>query len=191
MRILLPLVHKSVDLIWLWQRGHEVVGVEDIDRTMTTFAKTSGLELSSDMNNNSETIRNFITAENTLRALQTNFTTANNPFHDHSFHSVWDRSGFASIPPQFRRFYAETMKRLLDWHSFRYLLLVYEYDDSVVKGPPYSVTEDQISDLFADCARISKIQERTMNLSSRTFPPNKFAESGTQVRELVYLLQNL
>lgn len=162
-----------------------------MDKTMTTFAQNSGLQLTSDMNNNSEIIRNFVSAEKTLRVLQANFTTAKNTLSDHSFDSIWDRCAFSSIAPKYRRFYAETMKKLLICDNFRYLILAYEYDDEGVKGPPFPVTQDQMSDLFADFARINKLEDRVMNLSSRQFPPNKFSDSGTQVREVVYLLQNL
>lgn len=188
-RILLPLCSKSVDLIWLWRRGHEVVGVEDICKTVSDFAKTSGMDLTSDDNNNSEAIKDYITAENMLRALQTNFMTTSNPFCDHSFDTVWDRSGFASIPPHYRAFYAEAMKKLLTWENFRYLLLVYEYDDDVVKGPPYSATEDQIRDLFSDVANISRIHQKVMIFDSR-YRSNKFSDSHTDVKEVLYLLRN-
>lgn len=189
-RILLPLCSKSVDLLWLWRRGHEVVGIEDIGKSVIDFAKTSGLQLTADDdNNNIQMIKNYVTAENMLKALQTNFTSTNNPFSDHSFDTIWDRSGFASIPPHYRMFYAEAMKQLLTWDNFRYLLLVYEYDEEAVEGPPYSVTEDQIRELFSDIANVSKIHEKGMDFDSR-FRANKFSQSGIDIREVIYLLQN-
>jgi thiopurine S-methyltransferase len=192
-RILLPLCSKSVDLLWLWRRGHEVVAIEDIGKSVIDFAKTSGLDLTADddsnNNKNIPTIKNCITGENMLKALQTNFRTTNNPFRDHSFDTIWDRSGFASIPPHYRIFYAEAMKQLLIWDNFRYLLLVYEYEEDSIEGPPFSVTEDQIRELFSDIADVSRIHDKAMSFDSR-FRANKFSQSGSDIREVIYLLQN-
>ena len=163
--------------------------MEDISKTIVDFAKTSGLELAADGNNNSEVIKDYMTAENMLRALQTNFMATNNPFCDHSFDTVWDRSALSSIPPQYRPFYAEAVKKLLMLENFRYLLLVYEYEDDIVKGPPYSVTENHIRDLFSDVASISKLHEKAMIFDSR-FRSNKFSESKTEMNEVLYFIRN-
>ena len=81
------------------------------------------------------------------------------------------------------------MKKLLIWSDFRYLLLAYEYDEESVQGPPYSVTEQQIRQLFDDFASISKLQEQPMNFDCRSdCRPNKFL--GHHIQVSVYLLRN-
>ena len=198
MRILLPLCGKSVDLLWLWRHGHDVVGVEDFAKSISDFAADSHL-VPEDVNNNKsqdeemQAIKECIGAEEMLSLLQSSFSPSNasgSPFTDHSFNAVWDRSAFVSMPPRYHGFYAEAIKRLLNWHDFRFMLLVYEFDETAVKGPPYAVTQDRVRALFQDFADIHRIYEAPLLFDARLSGSNQFSLSKTDVREVVYLLRN-
>jgi thiopurine S-methyltransferase len=192
--------------MWLWRKGHEVIGIEGIAKAIHEFAIESGIELTSqenlfDDNNNKdakldtsriEQIKSFLTADHMMRILQTNFLTLDNPFIENSFDCVWDRAALVAIKPEDRLFYIESIKRLINTDNFRYLLVTVEFEaeheEGREAGPPYSISEMQVHQLFGDFCIIRKLEEAFVEMSSAYIVPKGF--KGTNVKEVVYLLQN-
>ena len=126
-----------------------------------------------------------------MRILQTNFLTLDNPFIENSFDCVWDRAALVAIQPQDRLFYLEAIKRLINPDNFRYLLVVVEFERHLEEeeaGPPYSMTEYEVHQLFGDFCKIRKLQQISIDMSSAYIIPKGF--KGSKVKEVVYLLQN-
>ena len=61
--------------------------------------------------------------------------------------AAYDRGALVALPPDLRHHYAEQIACLLP-ASAKILLISYEYDQSEISGPPFSVPRPEIAKLF-------------------------------------------
>ncbi len=144
-RVLVPLCGKSLDLLWLSQQGHEVVGVELSEKALRDFVAENALQAK---------VCDFhglcaYHAENMtlLCADLFHMTQA----HTEGVKGVYDRAALIALPPSMRQDYAHLMRELLPAGCV-YLLVTMEYDQALLDGPPFSVTESEVKQLFAKAA---------------------------------------
>jgi thiopurine S-methyltransferase len=135
-RVLVPLCGKSVDLVWLAERGHEVLGVEIVPLAVEAFFREWGRE----------------PTRATTRGIET-FQAGPLTIHCADFFSltpetlgrvdrVWDRAALIALPPDVRRRYVAHLKALAP--GARLLQNALDYDTRVMDGPPYSVPAPEI-----------------------------------------------
>lgn len=161
-RVLVPLCGKTLDLKWLYENGYEVVGVEGTEFAIEEFFKDTKLEFSKAPYGDGGLI--YQTPDKRLTILRTNFFTLSDANYVATFDSVWDRAALVAVLPEHRRFFAASVKRLAK-PSFKCVSVVTEFDESKVEGPPYSVDQEEISNLYGECATITK-------LDTISIPPN-------------------
>lgn len=181
-RVLVPLCGKSLDLVFLWQRGHSVTGIEGVAGAVPAFCRESGVQLQP-ASPGSSLVRHQ-TADKRLSIITADLFQVSDPSVDQMFTAVWDRASLYAVEPDMRQQYVEAIKRLLvPAAQFRYLLTTMEYDETLVTGPPHSIREPEVRRLFADFAEIERLSE-----SDVSFHLPKFDEKGAHVKEVVYLL---
>ena len=101
-----------------------------------------------------------------------------------TFDTIWDRAALLALNPTDRARYAPHVS------SFRkkvglVLLSVLVYDQQKMSGPPFSVTDDEIHRLYADCKSVETLQIK--NVTSRN---PMFVEAGLDtVTENFWLIQ--
>ena len=61
--------------------------------------------------------------------------------------AVYDRAALIALPPPMRKLYAEKLEELLQPGS-RILLITLAYDQQKMKGPPFSVEDEEVESLF-------------------------------------------
>jgi len=101
-----------------------------------------------------------------------------------SIEAVWDRGSFGTITYDEQLLYANTMRRLLA-PNFRYLLLVLEFDDNIFKGPPFSVTEQRVRDLYGQFCNVKRLES---SVPQHLQLYQKHMKEQIPVLETVYLL---
>ena len=179
-KILVPLCGKTVDLLHLWKEGHEVVGVEGVLNAVQEFSSESGVELKHD----NKIPGRYVSSDGRLSIINGNFFTTSHPELDNTFTAVWDRASFFALSPDVRSTsYIQSIKQLLNLKNFRYLLTTLEYDKSVMDGPPFSIDESEVHQLFGEFATVQRIDETEV-----TFGLQKFRDAGLKVKEAVYLM---
>lgn len=183
-KILVPLCGKSVDLIWLKEQpGVTVVGVEGVVEAIEEFQteyKQKLIRLGDD----------FISEDGMLKILLRNFFDAN-AFEGNFINCVWDRASLVAINLEDREKYVETMKHVIDTNKrFNYLLNVVEYDTTRVQGPPHSISNAEVERLFSDFFSIKKLSEKLVTPSGNDYIAQKFKDTNTDIKEVVYLLSN-
>ena len=163
-RTLVPLCGKSVDLVWLAERGHNVVGLDLSDIAAKSF-----------------------TAEQGSRAAGVTFLVGD--FFDFTsekigrFDFVYDRAALIALPEPLRPRYASHLQSLLEPNA-HVLLISLEYDPQQMAGPPHSVRESEVRKLF-DGRTIDKLHEHDCIEEDA-----QFKERGlTWMKEVVYHLQ--
>ncbi|WP_319558523.1 thiopurine S-methyltransferase [Thiomicrorhabdus sp.] len=169
-RVLVPLCGKSLDLLWLSQLGHEVVGVELSEKALRDFVAENALQAK---------VYDFhglcaYHAENMTLLCADLFHMT--PSHTEGVRGVYDRAALIALPPEMRLSYAELMQRLLP-EGCVYLLVTMDYDQSRMDGPPFSVSDNEVKQLFAH-AKSFEILESV-----------DFERKGLKVREKTWLIR--
>lgn len=146
-RVLVPLCGKSLDMVWLRERGHEVLGVELSDIAVRAFFAERGLTPSVDPRDGYEvfTADGYTLLCGDFFALTTAALGA--------FAAIYDRAALIALPPDMRRDYAATLTRLAA-PGTNMLTITVEYDTSVLTPPPFPVTGEEIQRLYASEWRI-------------------------------------
>ena len=152
-RVLVPLSGRSLDLAWLAERGHEVVGVEIVEEVVAAYFADEGIEVAP-------------AAAGPFRAYRAGRLTvlagdmlAATPEHVGTFDGAWDRAALVALPPDERPAYAAVLRRLMR-PGARMLLQTFGLDRPPEVGPPYRVPEQEVRGLFPG-ARVRALGERS------------------------------
>jgi thiopurine S-methyltransferase len=176
--VFVPLCGKSLDLLWLCQQGHKVLGVEVSDLAVSSFFSENDLTY--------EKIEKgcfqHYQAEH-LAILHGDFfdLTAD---HLQDVQAVFDRAALVALPFELRQKYAGHLTSILPGKA-RILLVSFEYDQSQMNGPPFSVTEAEIQALYQDSYDIELLLAQDI----LDFYPQFKAQGLNFLEEKVYLLQ--
>lgn len=172
-RVLVPLCGKSPDLLWLVDRGHEVVGVE--------LAEIAVREFFSDHDLTFQVLKGEHLDCYTADDLPISIYCGDYfRFDSPPFDALYDRGALVALPESLRPEYVERTRQLLRPGAVR-LIITLEYDQSVVQGPPYSVLPAEIGAYWNDLSRVAEIDD------IKTCPP-KFRQAGlTEIQEVVWL----
>lgn len=159
--ILVPLCGKSHDLTWLAQQSLYVTGVEISEQAVLEYFQDNAIPTP-------------LKRENAY--IHQGLTLQVNDFLEYSapqsFDFVYDRAAIVALPPDMRVKYAKKWLELLK-SGGKALMISFEYDQSKVDGPPFSVEEKEIRELFSPHASVELLEEE------RERPKNsKFAEAG-------------
>ncbi|MBU2532716.1 MAG: thiopurine S-methyltransferase [Alphaproteobacteria bacterium] len=140
--VFVPLCGKSLDMVWLAGQGHHVIGIELSEIAIDEFFADLGL---------SPSIRreqDFTVKSAGPYELWCGDFFAMPAVTTASIAAIYDRASLIALPPAMRRHYAE---KLIDLNrsGARTLLITLEYDQSVLPGPPHSVTSEEVRELFS------------------------------------------
>lgn len=135
-KVLVPLCGKSKDMIWLHDQGLQVHGVELYESPVKEFYQENNVtpdQIKIDVGD----FFKFETKE--------------------KFDFVYDRASLVALPFEMRKQYAEVIKRSMK-SGGKCLLITYEYDQTQMDGPPFSVPESEIHDLYKDVFKITFVE---------------------------------
>ncbi|NYT58262.1 thiopurine S-methyltransferase [Alcaligenaceae bacterium] len=177
-RVLVPLCGKSLDMIWLAEQGHEVLGIELAQQPIEQFFAENNMQATVHetaegthyRSGNIEVICGdiFGIGAATLGTCQ----------------GAYDRAALVALPPDMRARYATHVYSQLA-PDYRGLLLTLDYEQSEMDGPPFAVNDTQVQDLYAGHSQARLIDQRAI-LDKEP----KFKERGlTRLDTLVYRLE--
>lgn len=177
-RVFVPLCGKSLDMIWLAQQGHRVLGVECSDKALQAFFEEQHLDVT-----HSE-YRGFQRHQSgSIEVLEGDFFSLDSDILS-DVEIVYDRASLVALPEEMRQQYAELLKQLLP-QNVSILLVTVDYDQSAMSGPPFAVSEEEVRALFADAFRIERLHQQDMLESSP-----RFRDRGLEyMQETIYKIQ--
>ncbi|KIC19320.1 thiopurine S-methyltransferase [Leisingera sp. ANG-DT] len=150
--VFLPLCGKALDLDWLLSLGLRVTGVEfNQGAVEEVFAR---LGLTPDVSQAEGLIR-YQSGELALYAGDF-FALA--PAHLGAVDVVYDRAALVAVKPEDRQAYAAHLNRITG--TAKQLLIGFDYDQSLMDGPPFSVPGSVVEALYQGSHEISLIEER-------------------------------
>jgi len=174
--VLVPLCGKSKDLIWLGEH-HSVVGVELSEMAKEQF----WLEASLEPQESTEGV--FIRSHSGSMTFLVGDFMALPTVHSSGFDGFYDRAALIALPPNLRKKYADTLKTLIV-PGGRGLLVTIEYDQNEMDGPPFSVSEDMVRDLYEPHFKIEVLETS----GAEPVSPNLAKRGVTSMTGHVFLL---
>lgn len=179
-QVFLPLCGKAHDIGWLAERGHSVVGVDLSEIAARDLFASLGL-----------TPRTAPVGPSLQRWSAGSITFyvgdvfALERAHLADVTAVFDRGALVAFDRTQRARYVDHLSRALPG-QFTCLLVVVEYDESAMSGPPFSVTEDEVRALFEARCSVDLLMRRDI-LEEEP----RFRERGLDaMAETAYLLRS-
>jgi len=184
LNVFVPLCGKSKDMLWLSQNGYSVVGLELCDTAVKDFFTESQLQAEVEPTVEEELDHTHYSSSN-IRIVQGDFFTCKAEQLG-KVTDVFDRASLIALPEAMRRDYAAKLIELLA-PGTRVLLVTLSYPQHEMDGPPFSVPEQEVSELFAEHFNITKLAAKdTLQDEPR------FAERGlTSLTETAYKMTRL
>lgn len=168
--VLVPLCGKTSDMLWLLEQGHKTIGAELSPIAAQDFFAENKMDCET---TKSDSFENY--EGGNISILVGDFfdlTPADIP----NIKAVYDRAALIALPAEMRKKYAAHLKTILD-RGDQVLLITLAYDQAKMDGPPFSVTNDEVQNLFGDWCAITKLE---------TLPPENFR--GIDAFETTYKL---
>jgi thiopurine S-methyltransferase len=164
--VLVPLCGKSLDMRWLAQLGHPVWGVELSEKAITAYFEEAG-EVA--VYEPGISIGRYRGPGTTIYIgdyleLQTPDLKG--------VGAVFDRAALVALPAKQRAHYADHIQRIIPDQAIIVLLTI-EYEQSQHPGPPFSVLEAEVEELYGDRCRIE-----LLNRTPTGGLPPAFIEAG-------------
>ena len=180
LKVFVPLCGKSADLHWLSTKGYSVLGVECSEIAVKAFFDEQNIKHSI---SSSATHQRY--SSDSIDILLGDFFTLNTAEME-EVTDVFDRASLIALPEAMRQQYVMKMTEMLS-PGTRTLLVTLTYDQSEMDGPPFSVSEEEVNDLYSKDYKIDKlIIKNTLDDEPR------FKERGlTSLKESVYKLTKL
>lgn len=174
-RVLVPLCGKSLDLLWLAQCGHEVLGVELSEKAVEDFFSEHQLDPAV-----SEQGPFSVYRAGSIELWCGDFF-ALTPGDVADCSALYDRAALIALPPSMRERYATHLKRILPKGSLG-VLITLDYDQAEMSGPPFAVLDDEVQRLFGTSWGLKVLEDQDVLSES-----GKFLEAGvTRLEERVY-----
>ena len=177
--ILVPLCGKSKDLIWLQSHFHQVIGVELVTQAVKAFFEESKITPTCSLRDPFATYQH-----GNLALLQGDiFQMSSKHLEDQPIQAIFDRASLIALPNKLWKNYVELFCSLIS-PSAKLLLVTLAYEEGVISGPPHSIPENKIFELFAFTTNIELLEKRDILPES----PN-FQKAGLRwAYEAVYLI---
>lgn len=155
-RVLVPLCGKSLDLGWLADRGHEVIGVEASALACEAFFKERGVPFERTRKGRFDLYRG-----GGVSIYCGDFFDLT-PEELGEIGAVYDRAALIALPPPVRQKYATRMTELIQTTpknpGFRFLQLLLERTPPDEEGPPFSVSAQELEKLYGKNFEIALLE---------------------------------
>lgn len=178
--VLVPLCGKSLDMMWLRDQGHLVLGVELSPVAVQTFFEENGLEVQKREQGG------FMRSEADGIALLCGDFFDLTTEDVKGVSGIYDRGALIALPPEMRERYAAHMANLFSG-GVEALLIAVDYSQQEMNGPPFAVSEEEIRTLFGDAFEIEHLEIQDVLADHQ-----RFKDRGlTALTESAYLLRGV
>ena len=165
--ILVSWCGKSLDLLWLCEQGHTVVGVELSEVGVIQLFKENGVPHSV---TEKDGFKVYTATDRNLKVYSGSMFDFTPQIAGCMFDAIWDQHALGAVNPSERGKHIAVLQNILKPHG-HILLSHYEYDPSEHDGPPFSLSPSQILALFKDNFEVELVEHVDM---TGTVVANKF-----------------
>ena len=179
-RVFVPLCGKSVDLLWLRDRGHPVIGVELSAIALEAFCMENGVPARRRAGQDFDVYH----APN-LELLCGDYF-ALTPAQLGNLAGVFDRAALVSWAPELRAPYVRHLAKLTR-PGTEMLLVTLEYLQTQTAGPPFSVPTQEVVELYESNYMIRELSRQDVLANE----PRMRSRGVTELHEVCYRLTRL
>jgi thiopurine S-methyltransferase len=179
-RVFVPLCGKSLDLLWLRERGHSVAGVELSALALESFCMEQGVPA------RRRTLDSFDVYEAERIELYRGDFFELAPELLGTFSAIYDRASLISWTPELRSAYVAQVATLSKPGTLT-LLIVMEYPQAQMPGPPFSISAEDIDRLYSETHAIQQLSRQDILANE----PRLRSRGVTQLHEVCYRLTRL
>ncbi|XP_077404791.1 putative thiopurine S-methyltransferase [Vanacampus margaritifer] len=154
-RFFFPLCGKAVDMKWLADMGHSVVGVEIAEKAIQQFFVENNLTYSEEAVPAIPGAKVFRNSEKSISLYNCDLYSLTSSVVG-QFGAIWDRGSLVAINPRDREKYASLIISLMA-KDCRYLLSTLMYNPELYDGPPFAVPGEQVHDLFGERCNVEQL----------------------------------
>jgi thiopurine S-methyltransferase len=153
--VLVPLCGKSLDLHWLAERGHRVIGIEISEIAIQQF-----------INDSKRSFRNrehgpfTVYSSDRIELWQGDVFKLSSLLLPH-IDAIYDKAALIAFPERMRAPYARLMQALCSAHTQMFLNTL-EYEQDEMTGPPFSVNREELNKRYGDRFEIHLLQEASL-----------------------------
>ncbi|MEO1132005.1 MAG: thiopurine S-methyltransferase [Cyanobacteria bacterium J06639_1] len=146
-RVFLPLCGKTLDIPWLLSQGYRVAGAELVEMAIEQLFDELEVEPEvSDMGK----VRQY-SAPNITIFVGSIFDVTGNILG--AVDAIYDRAALVALPEEVRRRYTVHLAQMSD--RAPQLLVTFEYDQSLMNGPPFSISTAEVKQHYGDRYELS------------------------------------
>jgi thiopurine S-methyltransferase len=141
-RVFVPLCGQSIDMLWLAGQGYQVIGAELSQVACSAFFKEN--KISAKVTGT----KNFTSYDSEkITIFCGDFFKLNRATLD-KIDVVYDRAALIALPKEARKSYAEHLLELITPATAMFLITTV-YNQSEMQGPPFSVDENEVTELYS------------------------------------------
>ena len=176
--VFVPLCGKSLDVIWLANQGHDVIGVECSHLAIEEFLDGNKLSYQQGKYNDFD----VYTSSNIHLICGDYFSLSSELMEEVA--AVFDRASLVALPAEKRKRYVDKQVEILP-ENVKLLLVALEYNQQLMNGPPFSVSQHEVLDLYQDKFKVNELSRNNI-LDDEP----RFKQRGIDyLTETVYLLE--
>lgn len=173
-RIFLPLCGKTLDIAYLLKQDYHVVGIELSEIAIEALFR----ELKITPIISSIGKLTLYQAKNIDIYVGDFFNLSTETLGD--VDAVYDRASLIALPLEIRQKYSKHLAKIT--HTAPQLVIILEYDQTVMNGPPFSITSDELNEHYAIQYKLNCVEQN-------------YTEDGLKgkypVKESAWLLRSL
>ncbi|XP_018122106.2 thiopurine S-methyltransferase L homeolog isoform X1 [Xenopus laevis] len=138
-RIFFPLCGKAVDMKWLADMGHSIVGVDVSEKGLKEFFDEQNIPYVEETVPEIPGAKVFKSSTGNISLYCCNMFDLSSSIIG-KFGGIWDRGAMVAINPRDRERYTKLILTLME-NDCRYLLVTVVYDPKLVQGPPFYISD--------------------------------------------------
>ncbi len=151
--VLVPLCGKSLDMCWLVDRGHTVIGIEVSSLACEAFF--AGLKVKPQI----EKVGALTgMSAGPYRILQGDFFAVT-PADVGPVPAFYDRAAIVAMPPEMQPVYARQLMSLLPAGAVGLVNCV-DYPPEAMEGPPFSIDEERLRELLRPHCEVARLASK-------------------------------
>ncbi|RHX84655.1 thiopurine S-methyltransferase [Leptospira stimsonii] len=151
-RVFVPLCGKTLDIAWLLSKGYRVAGAELSQIAIEQLF--SGLGVEPTITKLGELDR--YSAENVDIFVGDIFQL--NEAALGTIHAIYDRAALVALPKEMRDRYTTHLMKIT--HNAPQLLICYEYDQTLIGGPPFSIQNEEVLKQYSDHYQLNLVETK-------------------------------
>jgi thiopurine S-methyltransferase len=154
-RVFVPLCGKTHDISWLLAQGYNVVGAELSETAIKALFDSLNIKA------NVSSVKEFLIyqAPNIDIFVGDIFNLSADSLGQ--VDAIYDRAALVALPLSMRKQYAQHLLAITD--SAQQLLICFDYDQSSMDGPPFSVTEQEVQQHYAASYQLSLLHNAPLD----------------------------